>query len=944
MLEIKKTADLKVMFSFLKANKSSLVLKIVALTLVTIAIASSFFFFDSFQPQFAVNYMNDNRAEQSDIALSWDFSYEDYLGNNSGSIDDYVFANDLGTELATQLGTYLGNNSISNVYSQESSYAFSFGKEDNLTFTLVNANNFNLELLDEYSIEQNSSIDLLEGGVLVLEQSVVDYSSSEASLLNESKILLGDGQTDISLSNYTIDFHSKVVWDIQDTVLSNKIEKIIGATDFAIVVSDDIFEEYLQFIKTTSSIFDISAAIYFDLDYSEISFDDSALLQDQLSQFIFLAQNFVLDEFSIDADLSFETFFLSLLSNLEDVIFIIQTLILVFTIPTILFSLLILYFSNEYFTAKRSKLFSFYYSKGSSTQQLFFFVFAEFLISTISALITGIGLSVPFTLLMIKNPNFGFVHDSASQLNFPLNISYINILWISLIVVAIGLLVILNNIKPIFSLSNDNKTLESDDTAVPSKVIWKNLYFDFLLLLAGVSILLIEKALFQVVHDFSTQFFVFFIGVLVIIFALALILLRTLPGILSSIGNYLWKSFGNISSFATRLFNVRKKILVKNMVTFALCISYILVLIQAVSAVNQFSTEQAYFSVGADARIDFSDDSNITAITSALPSSIQYSEITKFHLRNFLTGERLVFLVIDPNTFLSTAYFKDNYLDDKSSSEVIGKIDHNLTILSQQEIAESKSWYLGYNYSITLSYGSTDRLSLEIVDYFNSWPFFMNDNQQVEGIPLIIGKETYDVLKNNGTDFSNHLLLDISDFENYAQIMNNLETEVLTPKETLVCIEDGYDQFWSEPFWYIMNTFAVINLYLISLLFVVLIVITIITLENNRKAETGMFLALGIRKKQIFLLSLIEQLTVLIPGLLLGIAIGLPSSIFLNNQLKNNFPIPIGSLGVFWIVGFILLGIFLFNLILVIGSVFRTSSRKVAFFIQELELNNESYD
>ena len=943
-MEIKKIANLKVMFSFLKANKSSLVLKIVALTLVTIAIASSFFFFDSFQPQFTVNYMNENRAEQSDIALSWDFSYEDYLGNNSGSIDDYIFANTLGTELTTQLSTYLGNNSITNVYSQESIYAFSYGKEDNLTLTIVNANNYNLELLDEYSVEQNASVDLFEGGVLVLEQSVIDYSSSEASLLNESKILLGDGQTDISLSNFTIDFHSKVIWDTQDTILSNKIEKIVGATDFAVVVSDDIFEEYLQFIKTTSSIFDIYASIHFDLDYPEINFKNRAILQNQLSQFIYSTQNFVLEEFSTDADFSFEIIFLSLLSNLEDVIFIIQILVLVFTIPTILFSLLILYFSNEYFVSKRSKLFSFYYSKGASTQQLFFFVFAEFLISTISALLSGIGLSIPFTLLMIKKPNLGFVRNSASQLNYPLNISYLNILWISLIVVAIGLLVILNNVKPILSLSNKNKTLESDDTSVPSQVIWKNLYFDFLLLLAGVSIILIEKTLFQVVHDFSTQFFVFFIGILIIIFALALILLRALPGILSSVGNYLWKSFGGISSFATRLFNVRKKILVKNMITFALCISYILVLIQAVSAVNQFSTEQAYFNVGADARIDFSDDSNITAIITAIPSSIQYTEITKFHLRNFLTGERLVFFVIDPDTFLSAAYFKNEFLLEKSSSEVIEKIDQNLTILSQQDIAEFKSWPLGYNYSITLSLGSTNRLSLIVVDYFNSWPFFMNDNQQVEGVPLIIGKETYDVLRENGTNFSNHLLLNIPETKNYTQVMNNLETEVLTSKEALVSIDDGYDQFWSEPFWYILNTFAVINLYLISLLFVILIVITIITLENNRKAETGMFLALGIRKKQIFLLSLIEQLTVLIPGLLLGIAIGLPSSIFLNNQLKSNFPIPIGSLGVFWIVGFILLGIFLFNLILGIGSAFRTSSRKVAFFIQELELHNESYD
>jgi len=943
-LNAQKAVNIRVIFSFLKANKSSLLLKILALMLVTIAIASSFFFLDSFQPQFSTNYMNNIKVDQNDIVLSFDFSYEDYLEEAGGTIDNFIFANALANNLSTQFRNFMGDDSLSEVYSQESTHAFSYHEVNNFTLALVNANNFGLEQLAKYSFEENSSVELFEGGILVLEQTFLKYSPTESSLLNESRVILGNGLTEVSQSNFTIDFYSKVIWDNQDFSLFSKITKIVGENDIALVVSDEVFKNYLMFINITSSMFDVSTNIFLDINYSEINFDNSVLLQDQIYQFVYSAQNFVLDEYSINANFSSELVFFSLLADLDKTILIIDSLVLVFTVPTILFSLLVLYFSNEYFSTKRTKLFSFYYSKGSSTQQLFYFVFSEFLISTISALISGFSLSIPLTLLMIKNPSFINIHNSSSLVDYSLNISYINILWISLIVLAIGLLILMKNTKLTLSQNTVKEDFEFEDGFDRKRVFWKNFYFDFLLLLVGVCILILEKTLFQDTHDFSTQFFIFFFGLLVIIIALVLVLLRFLPNVLSTISNYLWKIFGGFLSFATRLFNVRKRIIVRNIVTFALCISYMLVLVQVVYAIDQFSDEQAYFNVGADARIDFSDDSNITAITNALPSNIYYTEITKYNQQNFLTGERLVFFVIDPNTFLSAAYFKDDFLLEKTSTEVIGKITQNLTILSYQEVAESNSWAFGYNYTLTLSYGSTNRLSLKVVDYFNSWPFFIDSSQQADGIPFIIGKETSDVLRKNSTELSRHILINLPNTEDYAQIEKYLEEEVLTSNETLVIIDDGYEQFWNEPFWYILNTFSVINLYLIGLLFVILSFISLITLENNRKAEIGMFLALGIKRSQIFLLSLIEQMSVLITGLLLGISIGLPSSIFLNNQLKANFLIPIGNLGIFWIVGLIILGIIIFNFLLITSWGFRTSSRKVEFFIQELELHNESDD
>ncbi|MGC9781587.1 MAG: FtsX-like permease family protein [Candidatus Heimdallarchaeota archaeon] len=943
-LAIRLLANIKVMFSYLKTIRSSFLLKIVALTLVTATIASSFFFIDSFQPKFSTNYMTNIKSDQSDVSLSFDFSYEDYLVNSSGTVDEYKYANKLADTLSTQFQINVGNDSLSTILTQESTTAFSFTKDANFSLTLVNANDYYLEQLDDFSVEQNSSIDLVDGGILILEYTYMQYYPNEVSIFNESYVIFGDGFTDISENNFTLDFHSKIIWDLHDDYPSNEISKINGQPSIAIIVSDTIFKNYLAFINSTASIYDISINALIDMDYSKLNFDDRALLEEGIYQFVYFTQEYIMNEFSFNADITYKLFIILHLADLNKALVLIDILALTFTIPTILISLLILYFSNEYFANKRTNLFSFYYSKGTSIQQLLFFIITEFVFSLVLAFILGLGFSIPLTMLMVRNPNlFGFQNTIAIEISNPLSINYLNILWIFLIVIVLGSLSALRNIKPILTLTKDNENLDTKEDTIRNVSLWKKLYLDFLLLFIGVGIIIIEKAFFQeYIHDFITQFCSFFIGIIVIISAIALILIRFIPNLISLLRNYFRTIFDGLFSFSIKLFNIRKKTFTRNVVAITVIVSYLLILVQTNATINQFSTEKAYFDIGADVRINLSAQSNLPMLIDSLPLNVLYTEVTKIQIQNYLIGDLLVFYIINPNTFLTAAYFKENFILNEPS-EAISKLSQNLTILSNREVANSNSWEIGYSYSLTTTYGSSDRLSLTVVDYFGSWPFFFENDKQIEGIPFVIGKGTSEVFIENNTDVNQFLLLNVPDKE-HNQIVNYLENEVITSNETLVTINDGYLQFWEEPSWYILNTFSVTNFYLIGLLFLIISFINITILEINRKKEISLFIALGISRKQIFFLSLIEQLSILFSGLSFGFIIGMPSLTFLINQMKYNFSISVGKLDIYWIVGIIFLGLLLLNIIAIMSWSLRSSTKKYKFFIQELELQNESYD
>jgi len=82
----------------------------------------------------------------------------------------------------------------------------------------------------------------------------------------------------------------------------------------------------------------------------------------------------------------------------------------------------------------------------------------------------------------------------------------------------------------------------------------------------------------------------------------------------------------------------------------------------------------------------------------------------------------------------------------------------------------------------------------------------------------------------------------------------------------------------------------------------------------------------------------------LLAGVIFGLIIGIPSAAFLTGKLKGNLSIPIGSLENYWLIGVLVLGVISFNLIIISSGALRTASRKVSYFIQELELQNELDD
>jgi len=939
-LESNKPRHYKLILSFLKVNRTSLMLMIFGFTLVTMIFSSSIAFIDLYKPTFSFNYISGQRGDNNDFAFSSSISFEDFLDNNDNILSEIITASNLSYAFTSILANNFGDNSTHQINTNVNIPTFSFYNGQNHSINLINVDDEALSQLFSYSFEINNSIEVNEGAILVIESNFAKYYPNDASILNESQIILFDNFAELPTKNTTIDFCAKIIWNRNSQSSLNPITQLLGDNELAVVVLEEIFLSHLSILNSTYNDHDITISSNLDFNYDQMSFDDLSLLAETSHQFVYAIQDYISNELASNINFNYQLNFLTYLIALTNSLVLLNTTVIVFVIPSILFILVFLYFSTEYLASKRQKILQFYQTKGASVWQLIRCITTEYFITYSISLVFGLSLSIPFTRLFFQNSNLTSLNNiSISQNEFFSSLNYLNVLWVFLLLFTLSLLFFIRNIMTIIKLRKD-QDVEFETIDIP---FWKRIFLDIILFVIGLCSILIEKALsVSFHHDFITQFTIYFIGLLLLISGLFLFLLRILPQQLTTLGVKTCDFFKGVFPLSFRLIKFKKQTTARNIVVFSFCISYLLLLSQSFGLLNQYSTEKVYFQLGADARINLDSQSNLTLLTEKL-SSIQYTVVKKVKLENYLTGDSLSLLIIDSESYTKITYLKD-YLLSNELLDAIDKLSTNMTVLTSIATANFHSWSIGYNYSITLSFRSTDRLSLTIVDHFYNWPFFIDNVVDSNDIPFIIGEKTSQTLVKDETSMKTFLLLDFQD-NDYTQMIDFLESNVITSHEKLITIEDSYDSFWNdEPYLFTIDIFSIINFYIIILLYLTILVIVVIITLSNQRRELGLFIALGINSKQIFTLSFIEQFIIFLSSLVSAFIIGIPCSIFFLNQIRNNLSINITRISIYPIIGFLYFGLITINLLVIIINSVISSKRKTGFYIQELILQIESDD
>ncbi len=552
----------------------------------------------------------------------------------------------------------------------------------------------------------------------------------------------------------------------------------------------------------------------------------------------------------------------------------INTIILLVTGPLIALALFLVYFSLTLVEQRKQRVIAILKVRGSSKDQLHAMMLSEALIAAIIAVVIGMVLSIPWTLLSLKASGILQFDNPAIPISIPVS-------WFWRLP-FIGIIFSLNlNISSISSLSSISID-EGEVTEEKKKPIWQRMYLD--LILVGISIIFwISIQFISGELAFLKNILVIIIGpitMIIFLIGIPLVTARYFSSIIGKISDILWKNFSGMVALATR--NMRKnKFSASRLVSFLLLgmmLSYVSLIIP--TTFIDWNAEYTAYSMGSEIYISGLDSSNATQLGFLdIPEIDAYSEVVKLY---FQTGsnsriETYTILGVDTETFGDAAFWRDNY-DDKSLSSILDKVDSNSSIGMQTQTMQAMGVEIDDYVSIDIM-GSTTSFEFNVTTSYEYFPNlvrslpYMQDNGNYyawRGYGLI----TLDMAKtmsNYTQDYEIGTYVNVKDSANATALAISLR-ELFSSNSAIHIrsIDESTNNLMEDP---------IVKLLLSSLqgMTIITVIASIMAVSyfsfislSERKREIGVFRALGMIRNQIFILLVAEVIVILSMGIFVG--------------------------------------------------------------------------
>jgi ABC-type lipoprotein release transport system permease subunit len=551
-----------------------------------------------------------------------------------------------------------------------------------------------------------------------------------------------------------------------------------------------------------------------------------------------------------------------------------NTIILLVTGPLIALALFLVYFSLTLVEQRKQRVIAILKVRGSSKDQLHTMMLSEALIAALIAVIVGMILSIPWTLLSLRASGILQFNNPAIPINIPAN-------WFWRLPL-IGIVFSLNlNISSISSLSST--TIDEGEVTEEKKTpFWQRMYLD--LILVSISVI------FWISIQFIPGDLVFLKSILVIaigpftmiifLIGIPLVTARYFSSIIGKISDILWKNFSGMVALATR--NMRKnKFSASRLVSFLLLgmmLSYVSVIIP--TTFIDWNAEDTAYSMGSEIYISGLDSSNATQLGFLdIPEIDAYSEIVKI---SFQSGsyDRIGsynILGIDPTTFEDAAFWRDNY-DDKSLSAILDKIDNNSSIGMQTQTMIAMGVEIDDYVSIEV-FGSEKKFEFNITTNYEFFPNLVRSLPYMEDNGGYFANRYYGLITlDMAKSMSNHTpgykigtYVNVKDSANATALAISLRESFSSNSDIEVRSVDEYTGHLMEDPIVILLLSSLQGMTIITVIASIMAVsyFSFISL-SERKREIGVFRALGMVRKQIFILLVAEGIVILSMGIFVG--------------------------------------------------------------------------
>jgi putative ABC transport system permease protein len=560
-------------------------------------------------------------------------------------------------------------------------------------------------------------------------------------------------------------------------------------------------------------------------------------------------------------------------------IFSLTVILLLVSLPVICIALYLVVYSFGLIRRQKQEQIGILKTRGGSWMQIFTILLGEMVISTVIAVLIGFTVSIFFADLIMRSRDF------LSFLGTPVPVVASVSLLQSLFTWGLFLALILN-FRRIWQMSRQQIT----ETIIPVEKrppLWKRYYLDVVMFLVGTGTWLTMQYITQVpIYDMGPaiwmlMFVIALLGIpspFMMFFGSIMVIARLFPYIMKVLSDFLWRIEGGVNAFAIRNVVRHKQAANRAVLLITLALAFSILSSSLIFSLDETRRIGLYYRSGADIVVPTGSRENNTVLE-VLENNISHiSDISHIYQAVYTAGEYYTktyhCLFVDPETYhhvvpQETYYHLSNSL--AHLTEIIA--DNQSIILFEGNMkADITNPSIGDQISLVFeNVTKTVSIPLTIGGTFKYWPTFYprtwyDYSQEYWLIGSIGLLETLNISYSPYTVQSKYILKSSSSSEvadTVEMIYNQTGIQPDSPAVAFQEYKASFQRYFSLS---ILNS----DLIICSTIAIVGVIMFAFFTYVERGKEIGVERALGMTRIQTAQSFLVEALTILSFGTIIG--------------------------------------------------------------------------
>jgi ABC-type antimicrobial peptide transport system permease subunit len=619
-------------------------------------------------------------------------------------------------------------------------------------------------------------------------------------------------------------------------------------------------------------------------------------------------------------ELTIYPWILPLLTGFRQEYRIFQIFLVAIMLPTLGMSLTLTAFASNQVKKQRDLHINTLHQRGASRQMLFLFMLFELIVFSFIAVLVGLMIGWPYTLVALKSNNFfdftRVISSGASEDSTFLALLFnsqtpLEINWLVIgICLAVGFGIAWISNAPSLWRKTKVSVEEAMQERVEKPPFWERFYVDVFLLIIGVLMFVTSINQLSSGTNVALEFAFYFAApapILVIIGGIMLVT-RIYPYFVQGISKLVFKipklelSAVSVRNAIRRKGSTTRTIILMTL-TFALTVATMII----PDSYRAYDLEDSYYELGADIVVEgvdvlspnLKDSIKDIEIDGAFPiEAVSYVSILELSDTESGLLYSITIMGVELDNYSKVVYEEPEYTDGLGIASLLPSIVNETDVIAQQNQIDRLN--LGENNTFTFrNFAEVNDsviyqdYTVEIVEFFEYWPTLYNvepktTDKQID-IGLIGNLSLPFLVARNSFDVEGKLFVKVSEGHSISEVADRIEsiTRLNTRNvEELILISEG--SLKATVLFGALNSSFIISMLISSATLVVMMIVQGI----ERKHEIGLLKSMGINAGQLFVFFISEAIIILFFTMIVGICLGVGSSVMIMKVLRIGANIP----------------------------------------------------